>query len=220
MPRHMDKYIEKMPAECDGDLMVSVAHGVAWQRDMDAKPVAYDDKYFDNYQRLEGQEIARNLNTARVGLVNRWIGAGARMVDVGVGSGEFIKTRGGQTYGTDINPKAGHWLKTVDRWADDLSVFESFSFWDVIEHLRDPYHTLRNVPVPGHLFTSLPIFEDITKVRQSRHYKPGEHLYYWTEAGFVSWMGLYGFNLLERNDDETRAGRDSIVSFAFRREWA
>lgn len=213
----MDKFIEAMPV----DLMISVQGGVAWQRDMDAPGVPYDEKYFENYVRLEGQEIARKLNEARVDLVNRWIGPDAKLLDIGIGSGEFIKRRGlKNTWGTDINPVAEKWLKSVDRWASDISVFENFSCWDVIEHMRDPYHTLRNVPVPGFLFTSIPIFADITRVRESRHYKPGEHLYYFTEEGFVSWLARYGFKLLERNDAETKAGRDSILSFAFRREWA
>ena len=37
------------------------------------------------------------------------------------------------------------------------------------------------------------------------------------ELGFVAWMALHSFELLERQDFETRAGRDSILSFAFRK---
>lgn len=217
----VDRFIGKFGCVADRDLMVCAEHGVAYQADFDADPVEYGQQYFDNYVKLEGQQIARKLNTARVCMVDRWIGPQATLLDVGIGSGEFIKTRGiGSTFGFDVNPNAERWLRSINRWADDISVFENFSCWDVIEHMRDPYHVLRNVPVPGFLFTSIPIFGDITKVRESRHYKPGEHLYYFTEEGFVSWLARYGFKLVERNDEETKAGRDSILSFAFRREWA
>jgi len=63
-----------------------------------------------------------------------------------------------------------------------------------------------------------PIFPDLTAIRASKHYRPGEHLYYFTEDGLVRWMALHGFLLRERNDFETRAGRDSILSFAFLRD--
>jgi len=218
----MDRFIAAFPAVRDGDLMLCDDYGVTYQADMDADPVEYGQQYFDNYVGLKGQEIARKINAARVGLVDRFVGPARPVLDVGVGSGEFIQARG-NTYGHDVNPVAIEWLKARGLFVDvpvPDKRFSAFTFWDVIEHLRDPYHYLRNVPVPGFLFTSLPIFADITKVRESRHYKPGEHLYYFTENGFVSWIARYGFRLLERNDDETVAGRDSILSFAFKRESA
>ena len=54
-------------------------------------------------------------------------------------------------------------------------------------------------------------------VRASKHYRPGEHLLHFTEEGFVAWMRMHGFQLLECSDFEMQAGRESILSFAFRR---
>jgi len=73
--------------------------------------------------------------------------------------------------------------------------------------------------IRGTLFCcSVPIFADLRAVRASKHYRPSEHLYYWTAEGFIAWMENYGFRLLEQSDHEQKAGRDSIGAYAFRRD--
>ena len=135
-------------------------------------------------------------------------------MDVGIGSGEFIKNRP-NTYGQDINPVAIEWLKRNDLWARYLGDFEALTFWDVIEHVPTPADYFDKVSDGAYLFTSLPIFEDLSQIRVSKHYRPGEHLYYFTEPGFVCWMALHGFKLLERQTFEMDAGRENIFSFSF-----
>ena len=56
---------------------------------------------------------------------------------------------------------------------------------------------------------------DLNKIRESKHYRPGEHLLYWTEKGFVDWMFEKGFRFLEKRTFEIQAGREDILSFAF-----
>ena len=211
----MDHLIKRFEAVEDGDLMLCEAHGVAYQRDMKIR-VAYDSDYFDKCAGYEDQAIARVINAGRIALVNKYVGADAGVLDIGVGSGEFIKRRK-NTFGYDINPAAIAWLKEIMRWTTSFVPFEAFTFWDVIEHVEEPGEYFRRIHDGGYLFASLPIFDDLTRIRESKHYRPGEHLYYWTESGFVDWMALHGFKLLERQDYETRAGRDSILSFAFQR---
>lgn len=211
----MDALLLFTDAEPDGDLMVSRAHGVAWQADMTVT-ARYDARYFDHYVALQGSPIAQALNAGRVALVDRHVGAGARVVDVGIGSGEFIAHRP-NTYGQDINPQAVAWLRERGLWADHLSDAAGVTFWDVIEHVREPDIYLRQIAEGACVFVSIPVFDDLSRVRASKHYKPGEHLYYWTAPGFVAWMAARGFGLLERTDFETAAGRDGIATFAFRR---
>ncbi len=216
----MDRFIGALPATQDGDLMLCEQHGVAYQRDMRVT-AQYDQDYFNKCASYEGQEIGRAINAFRVGFVNKHIGRDAGVLDIGVGSGEFIQTRAWacdgwrNTWGYDINPAAADWLKHRDLLALQFAPFNAFTMWDVIEHVPRPQVYFDRIQDGSYLFTSLPIFSDLTRIRESKHYRPGEHLYYWTEHGFVSWLGLYGFRLIDRQDFETYAGRDNILSFAF-----
>lgn len=211
----MDELISRFDATEDRDLMLCRDRGVAYQRDM-SKLMDYGEAYFDCYARLEGQDIARKLNAGRVDLVNRHVGPGL-VVDVGIGSGEFIKSRP-NTVGQDVNPKATEWLKQNGKHAESFDQYDAFTFWDVIEHVPTPNSYFRRMRDDCFLFTCIPIFPDLERIRESRHYKPNEHLYYWTEQGFIDWMALYRFRLLERLTFETEAGRDSIISFAFKKD--
>lgn len=209
----MDARIAALPCEADGDLALCIEHGVAYQRDMTVTE-PYDESYWNKCAGYEDKGIALAINRGRIEMVAKWAGPVTRVCDVGIGCGEFIKKRG-NTFGRDINPHAIQWLTRYGLWAHRLSDFSAFTFWDVIEHVPRPADYFDEVPHGAHLFTSIPVFSDLRKIRESRHYRPGEHLYYWTPVGFVNWMSSYGFVLLERDDFETRAGRDSIMSFAF-----
>lgn len=214
----MDRFIAQYPAEIDNDLAFCREHGVAYQRDM-TNLVAYDEPYYAKCVSYEDQEIALAINAGRIAMVNRRVGSN-RVVDIGIGSGEFIKKRP-NTFGHDVNPVAIEWLKRNDLWAHRLDEFSAHTFWDVIEHVPEPETYFRHVHLGGFLLTSIPIFYAIGAVRLSKHYRPGEHLYYFTEDGFVQWMESHGFLLLEKDDFEIRAGRESIMSFAFKRyRWA
>ena len=63
----------------------------------------------------------------------------------------------------------------------------------------------------------MPIYRDQAHCLASKHFKPGEHLHYWTREGLLLWMGRLGFVCIEHNDAESRIGREGIESFAFRR---
>lgn len=207
----MDSLIDGFAAEYDDDLMLALC-GVAYQKDM--TPTAdYGADYFDKCAGYEGSEIGEAINAARIALVARHYAG--RVCDVGIGSGAFVSARP-DTFGIDINPRAVEWLQSRGLLAKPHG-FCAFSFWDVLEHLPTPTDYLDLVPLQGFVFVSIPVFADLYKIRESKHYRPGEHLYYWTHEGFVYWMGLQGFNLLESNTAETDAGRDSIRSYAFKR---
>lgn len=207
----MDRFIGSLPFTEDGDLRLCPEYGVAYQHDH-SQLVPYDAAYFQKYVQYEGSEVSNKLNSGRVAFVNKYtLGA---VVDVGIGSGEFIKHRH-LTWGTDVNPVAKRWLRENRLWADELHSFDGYTFWDVIEHCPTPEDYFQHIKSGGYLFTSIPVFEDLTRIRDSKHYRPGEHLYYWSKLGFIRWMGLHGFALLEVSDFEIKAGREEIYSFAF-----
>ena len=208
----MDKLIARFDAEHDRDLNICERWGVAYQRDMRVT-AKYDENYFNKCLGYEGQEIALKINAGRTDLVDRYMPT-QPVLDIGIGSGEFIRTRP-NTWGYDINPKAIRWLRANSKWSEDLRRFNAFTCWDVLEHVPAPEVYFKRMAAGSHVFASIPIFNDLRRIRESKHYRPGEHLYYWTQEGFTNWMARYGFKLLEVADFETAAGRESILSFAF-----
>jgi len=87
----------------------------------------------------------------------------------------------------------------------------------VIEHLPDPWVYFRHISLHAQLFCSIPLFYGLGGIRTSKHYRPNEHLYYFTEEGFRGWMEMHGFMCLDMQSFEIDAGRESIYSFAFKR---
>ncbi len=209
----MDKYIAAYPFIEDDDLNFCIEYGVAYQRDM-TKLIEYGEKYFNNYVSLKGSQIANQLNMGRKFFVKKYFQG--EVLDVGIGSGEFIQSRP-DTFGYDVNQHAINWLLANGKYRDDFSEFSAFTFWDVIEHIPEPENYFRNMLAGSFLFTSIPTFQDLLKVRQSKHYKPGEHLYYFTMAGFVQYMAKHGFENIGLSTFENQAGRQGITSFAFRK---
>lgn len=209
----LDRIIASLPADPDGDLMLCRHHGVAYQRDR-AHSVAYDAAYFAKTG-SHPAEMVEAINAARIALVARHIGA-APVLDIGIGAGDFIARRP-NTWGRDVNPAAVAWLHERGRWAETLEGFAGVTMWDVIEHLHEPEHYLRHIRLHGWLFVSVPIVYALGAIRLSKHYRPGEHLTYWTEEGFLDWMASHGFRCFERSDAEILAGRESVLAFALKR---
>lgn len=214
----MDALIAQFPAVADDDLMLCPENGVAYQRDMSHRAPpgvnADGENYFDHYAPMAGNEIASKIYAGRVEMVNDRVGPDVPVLDIGIGCGEFIKARP-NTFGQDINPKGIQWLKDRRKLREDMESFKAFTFWDVLEHVENPDDYFKRMPDGSHVFATIPVFVDLSEIRQSKHYKPGEHLYYWTKAGFIQWMERYRFHLLERSDFEVQAGRESVRSFAF-----
>ncbi len=218
----MDSIIREWPSEPDEDLRLCIPHGVAYQADM-GKLIEYGADYFYSYARLEGSEIGVKLNAGRVAMVKRHCADGARVLDIGAGSGAFVaaaRSWGIDTAGYDINPRTVQALRNVAAFSDDPAGVEVFTFWDSLEHMPEPSVWLDRVPVGGIVVAAIPVFRDLRRVRESKHYKPGEHLYYWTPAGFESWMAHRGFELIEVSEHEVQAGRQDIGAYAFARRHA
>jgi hypothetical protein len=209
----VDSLVQHFECSEDGDLNLCPLRGIAYQRDMTVT-ARYDQAYLERCAAYD-PEISARVHQGRVDLVRRH--HRGEVLDVGIGSGEFIE-RHGQAYGYDVNDAAVDWLKERGKHSESFDSFRAFCFWDTLEHVRDPQLYFRVIPQDSYLFVSLPIFDGLAQIRDSKHYRPGEHLYYFTETGLVSWLRLYGFRLLETSDHETDAGREGIKAFAFRRD--
>lgn len=178
----------------------------------------YGEMYWQNYlsYNTDKGSVANRLNDYRKNFVMSKIPAQyvhSNLCDVGIGSGQFVEEM--QCHGYDVNTYAKAWLENWGLWGDPYKKdYKILTFWDVLEHIDDPSKILSK---PLHVFTSLPIFEDLDHVMRSKHLKPDEHIWYFTDAGIKHFMGLHEFVCVDSGDGETKIGREGILSYYFQR---
>ena len=190
-------------------------YGVVIQTKSD--PYDYSDKYWEEYQKRRDSDIAEALNEYR----HEFSGTGPKF-DVGIGNGHFLETAPDGSLGYDINPHAVHWMEERNLYFDlTLDVIppeiETVTFWDTIEHVHFPQEYFSKIQSHQTVCFSLPIFHNLRHIGISKHFKPDEHLYYFTRWGFIRWIETYGFQLTEFEMGESDLGRECIGSFKFKR---
>lgn len=191
---------------------------IAVQQDR-TNSVKYDEHYFEKYVNYEGTPTAILLNKTRTNVTEKY--CKKSILDIGIGSGDFIKSSKLKVYGFDINPCGIKWLKFhklyVDPYCSVPDDIEGWTFWDSLEHFPEPQKILKAIKPSNYVFIAMPMFIDILKVRESKHYRPDEHYYYFTPFGMIKYMIDSGFKFIEHNDAETKAGRQDILTFVFQR---
>lgn len=212
----MDRIIQSYPSIPFDELNYCYKDGIVYQRDM-TKSVEYDKHYFEKYIRYEKTDIAKKLNAGRTGITEKYCNS---ILDVGIGSGEFIKESKILVYGFDINAVAVKWLREAGLYQDpyhEMPPVEGLTLWDTMEHIPNPIDLLSLVKKDCYVFISIPIFTDLLKLKKSKHYRPNEHYYYFTANGMIQYMKDAGFAILEISDIETQAGREDILTFVFQK---
>lgn len=216
----MDRLIKRFDVIKDNDLMICELRGVAYQRDMNVGRVEYGAEYLARYDSFDYtfSDTAHAVMSGRLALLARHTLPHSSVLDVGTASGAFVRAAAGAGFaakGFDVIEQSAERLKADGLYADDPRDFDAVTLWDCIEHMEAPEVFFRHIRRGALVFASIPVFDDMRQIRRSKHYKPGEHLYYWTAQGFINWMAMYGFRLLEQSAHETDAGRDSVGAFAF-----
>jgi len=211
--------------------------------DPEAKIDIYNESYSENFERISDCARGRALNSARREFVERHHVEG--IIDIGVGSGAFMSEweaggversgceamgtdtilRNGTAYGFDVADIAVNRLLNKNRFVDPREFVNgdgvvipreicALTMWDSIEHMEDPNEFLKC----NHewIFLSTPIYEGAEHCIRSHHYKPGEHIWYFTERGLIGYMLDHGYEMIERSRFEERFGRKDIGSYAFR----
>lgn len=175
-------------------------------------PMDYSGPYFEKYQALDASSMGAALTRARVAMVRRH--TELPPVDIGIGGGRFVLESAGHGY--DVNREAVAWLRSQERFFDIYANHaEAITCWDSLEHVPDPE---RLIDRAGEwVFVSMPIYQSQADCLRSKHFKPGEHLWYFTLEGLVGWFARQGFGCVEINQVESDLGREGISSFAFRR---
>lgn len=178
----------------------------------------YDAAYFAKYEAYAKTEMGEKLRAARLALVQKH---GAESVfDVGIGSGDFLRAAseaGLESWGYDVSPHGVEWLKRRGRFRNPyVHPAENLTLWDSLEHVADPSRLVRRAS--GLVFVSLPIFEGPDHVLRSKHFRPAEHYWYFTDRGFQRWATRLGFEMIETNEMETEIGREDIRTYVLRRK--
>lgn len=186
-------------------------HGIGRYPVPEKRP--YDENYFSKYQQLANTPMGHDLTNARVNFVDRHYNGS--LLDVGIGAGQFIEARP-NTFGYDVNPAGIKWLNQHGLWCDLYDGrYPALSFWDSLEHIDRP--ELAIAKAEHWVFVSVPIFENGDHILRSKHFRPNEHVFYWTHDGLIRWFAQYGFRCIEHNSVECELGREGIGSYAFRR---
>lgn len=174
--------------------------------------MTYTGDYFDHYRTLDATHMATLLTRARIDLVSNYCPPNETL-DVGIGGGRYVTESGG--YGYDVCADAVKWLQKQGKYRDPYFTWPAITCWDSLEHIPDPALLLKQVK--EWLFVSLPICESRDEWAASKHFKPGEHVHYFTRDGFLRWCAEQGFECVEINRVESDLGREGIMSFAFKR---
>lgn len=98
----------------------------------------------------------------------------------------------------------------------ELLMYDVTCFWDVLEHIRDFDVIEPILALSRNVAGTVPIKPEDIAFSNWKHFKPGEHLHYWTEETLTGLFGRYGFSLLKTGYPECPP-RQEVLSFAYTR---
>lgn len=182
---------------------------------MPSNGYSYDEDYWNKYLTYKGTKIEKDINDVRIDFVRLNNFDSKLLCDVGIGNGQFLLEADCKGY--DINPHAKKWLIDNKKYANPyIDKFDALSMWDVLEHIDDPRDILK---FPDKIFTAIPIHNGLEDCLNSKHLRPGEHIWHFTTNGFRFFMDYLGFILMNKDYGEIRAGRENIISFYFEKKY-
>ena len=177
------------------------------------KDFPYNENYFNKYEGYARTNKGKKINQIRVSFVSK--NFSGKILDVGIGSGQFVTSRK-DTYGFDINPVGVKWLKKQKLFFDlyGKEKIDAITFWDSLEHIENLSQVVGQAR--KWVFVSMPIYQDLTHMLKSKHFRKDEHFWYFTHDGLVRWFSENSFDLADYSNAETQF-REDIFSYAFRR---
>ena len=206
--------------------------GYAYQKDR-SKPIEYGNDYFDKLKKYEGadrSDRAQKISGGRVRMVKRyeeyWSSfAHENILDYGCGACTFIKTILDDDYfhifprGWDVMTESKRNMPQGSRWFDpyneNMREIGLITMWDVIEHLPEPSKLLDLVKHGTCVILSTPLYDSLDDIKDSKHYRPNEHFWYFTDKGIKVFMAEHGFFFEEQQYFEMAAGRENIGTYVF-----
>lgn len=158
--------------------------------------VRYDAGYVAAYDRYPTEAMA----FLRAGFLKGFAGGG-RLLDVGYGNGAFVRAAaacGFDAYGADLHG-VDYGVREVSLETDD-SRWDVVTFFDSLEHFPE-FDLVRSLLRRSRfVLVSLPCRPpEFPRDRSWKHYKPGEHLHYFSPGSLTA---LVGKPLLARSNVE------------------
>lgn len=132
-----------------------------------------------------------------------------RVLDYGSGVGWFRAFRppGVEVDSFDVGPAPQTGIKTV--------VYDVVCFWDVLEHVPDFSELDPILRLARAVAGTVPVYNEGRDLVGWKHFKPGEHLHYFTEKTLQALLRKYGFRLLRISREWECPPREDIVNFLF-----
>lgn len=175
----------------------------------EGKDVIYNLEYFEKMLR-QNSKTAEEISDIRW----QWIQTiGPKTVlDYGSGCGFFraFRPEGVEVNSYDVGP--------YPQTGIDLKLYDVVCFWDVFEHIDDFRLIEPILALSKHVALSIPVKPDMKNYLDWKHFKPSEHLHYWTQETLIFFFKKYGYNLIKLGTPECPP-REDIVSFLFGRDY-
>jgi hypothetical protein len=171
----------------------------------------YNLGYYENMLRMYSA-TAEKINKIRW----EWIRSHCNpltVLDYGCGVGWFRAFR----------PETGLTVNTFDigefpQTGIRLSEYDLICFWDVLEHLPSFDVIEELLDKAQYVAATVPIVPERRSfdLRKWKHFKPGEHLHYWTSEMVIDMFEAYGYKLVTTGTPECPPRQD-VHSFLFER---
>jgi len=174
----------------------------------------YDIEYYEKMLR-EYSATAMDICRKRWGFIGDFLGIGGKgrthkVLDYGSGVGWFRawRPRGAEVWSYDIAsyPQTGF----------PIQKYDVVCFWDVLEHVPDFSDLEGPLRLSDHVALSLPIPTD--GLEGWKHFKPGEHLHYFTRESLMALFAGFGFEMMVMDDKVECPPRVDILSALFKRK--
>ena len=106
-------------------------------------------------------------------------------------------------------------IMSVAQTGIDFQMYDLTCFWDVFEHIPDFTEIEHILAVSRNVAVSMPLVSEEIDILKWKHFKPKEHLHYFSEKTLVGLFGKYGFELFKKGTPECPP-RVDIQSFVFK----
>lgn len=173
-------------------------------------PFHYSRQYQEKYKKMPEHE----LSYLRLSLILPLVSKDSRILDYGCGNGAFLDIL--RFVGLDATGFNAHDQIPAGR-------FDVVTMFDVLEHLDDPREIF--TIAPEYFIVSVPDFKAVTsgsvEMRQWRHYKPDEHIHYFSFMALRRYFRLNGYECVDESHIEDfirRAPHPNILTCIFRRQ--